>query len=64
MKRKDLIQLGIGSGQLFDLSVAAVTAAAHSGLRKPAIRRVLKELVANPARYAEHPLFGELARAL
>ncbi|MEM7584376.1 MAG: RtcB family protein [Acidobacteriota bacterium] len=62
MKRKELIKLGLGSRELADAAVDAVKAASHTGLKKPALRRLLRDLVANPSLFDEDEHFGELSK--
>ncbi len=62
MKRKDLIKLGLGPRQLREAAVRGLKAAARAGLKKPALRRLLKDLVDRPDQFADHEHFGELAK--
>jgi len=64
MKRKDLRQLGIGEGELFELSIAAISEASQSGQRKRLIRKTLQSVVKNPGHYGDDPVFGQLATKL
>ncbi len=62
MKRKELIKLGFGNRELRDLAIEAVKAAARAGMKKPALRRVLRDLADNPDLFADHEHFGALAK--
>ncbi len=62
MKRAELIKLGFGSKQLREAAVAALKAAALAGMKKPALRRLLADLAADPALFTGHETFGELAK--
>ncbi len=64
MKRKELINLGLGTRELSDLAIDGVRSAAADGLKKPALRRLLRRLVADPGLFLEHQHFGSLARKL
>jgi len=64
MKRKELINLGLGTRELSDLAIAGVRSAAAAGFKKSAMRRLLRQLIADPGPFAEHQHFGELARQL
>ncbi len=61
MKRKDLIKLGLGHRELRDAAVRGLKAASRAGMKKPALRRVLRDLVDRPDLFADHEHFGELA---
>ncbi len=62
MKRKELIKLGFGSRELSMAAVEAVKAASRAGYKKPALRRLLKNLAVNPGLFEEDELFGALAK--
>ncbi|MCP3956220.1 MAG: RtcB family protein [bacterium] len=62
MKRKELIKLGFGHRDLREAAVEGLKAASRAGLKKPALRRLLRSLAADPALFTEHEHFGELAR--
>jgi tRNA-splicing ligase RtcB len=64
MKRKELINLGLGRRDLSDLAIAGIRSAAEAGLKKSALRRLLRQLIADPGLFVEHEHFGELARTL
>ena len=61
VKRKELIRLGFGHRKLADLAIEAVKSASRAGLKKPALRRLLKDLVENPALFETDEHFAELA---
>ncbi len=62
MKRADLIKLGLGPRELREAAVAGLKAASRAGLKKPALKRLLKQLVDRPEQFAGHEHFGELAK--
>ncbi len=62
MKRKELIQLGFGPRELREAAILALKAAARAGMKKPALRRVLRDLAENPSLFDDHEHFGELAK--
>ena len=62
MKRKDLIKLGFGPREHREAAVEGLKAAARAGVKKPALRRLLKDLAERPGLFADHQHFGELAR--
>ena len=64
MRRKELIQLGLGHRELAEAAVEALKAATRSGAKKPARTRRLKEVVDDPGRFTGDEHFGELARKL
>ncbi|MEM7356921.1 MAG: RtcB family protein, partial [Acidobacteriota bacterium] len=61
MKRKELIKLGFGNRQLSDLAMVSARSAARAGFKKPALRRLLRDLAANPTAFEGHEHFAELA---
>jgi len=64
MKSRDLIKLGIPRGVTLVAAQHALAGAARAGLGKSEVRRALAALVEAPEAFAEHPVFGGLARAL
>ncbi len=62
MKRKELIKLGFGSRELSMAAVEAVKSAARAGYKKPALRRLLKDLAGNPGLFTEDEVFAVLAK--
>ncbi len=62
MKRKDLIKLGLGPRELREAAVEGLKSAARAGVKKPALRRLLKDLVDRPDQFTGHEHFGELAK--
>lgn len=64
MKRKELIQLGYGPRELREAAISAVKAASRAGMKKPALRRVLRDLKENPDLFEDHEHFGALAKAV
>ena len=64
MKRKELINLGFGSRQLSEAAIEAVTAATRGGVRKPAVRRLLRDLRESPQMFLEHEYFAALAKKI
>jgi tRNA-splicing ligase RtcB len=61
MKRKELIRLGFGSRHLAEAAREGAAAAVRGGLKKPAIRRRLQELLETPTRFTEDEYFATLA---
>lgn len=62
MKKKELINLGLGQKDLIDLALAAVAAAEEAGVAKTTLRRQLKDLVARPQPFFGDPIYSGLAR--
>ena len=62
MKRKELIQLGFGPRELREAATLALREAARAGMKKPALRRVLRDLAESPSLFDDHPHFGGLAK--
>ena len=62
MKRKDLIKLGLGPRELREAAVEGLKAAGRAGIKKPALLRLLKDLVDQPEMFTGHEQFGELAK--
>ncbi len=62
MKRKDLIKLGLGHHELRDAAIEGLKAAARAGMKKPALRRALRDLVDRPDLFVDHQHFAELAK--
>ncbi|MDX9971451.1 MAG: RtcB family protein [FCB group bacterium] len=63
MKKRELINLGLPKGPILDKAIHAVVAAAGAGMNGAQIRDTLKALVRNPGGFAQHPQFGDLAKA-
>lgn len=64
MRRKDLSKLGLGDGVLWPLARQASIAAAATGLKKSALRRLMEQVAGAPDAYVDHEVFGVLASAL
>lgn len=64
VKRKELIRLGFGHRKLSDAAIAAIKSASRAGLKKPALRRLLKDLLENPGLFASDEHFAELAASV
>ncbi len=64
MRRKELIQLGLGHGELLALAKTAVAAASRAGLKKRPIQRKLEIIAAEPEVFANDSVFGPLAEAV
>jgi len=62
VKKKELINLGLGQKDLIDLALAAVAAAEEAGVAKTTLRRQLKDLVARPQPFFGDPIYSGLAR--
>lgn len=63
MKSSELQNLGLNKAAIA-LAQSLCSTLAESGLDRRAIREFVRGVVAGPAKYAEHPLAGELARYL
>lgn len=61
MRRKELVRLGFGNRRLIDVTTRAVRSACRAGFKKPALRRVLRDLAENPGLFLDDEHFGELA---
>ena len=64
MKHSELVRLGFGSRQLRDAAVRALRSAARSGMKKPALRRLLRSLAKDPGAFSGDEHFGALAAEL
>lgn len=64
MKSRELKDLGIPPGSAMKVALATIRKARKSGLEVRTIREHFKALVVDPARFMDHPAFGELARTL
>jgi tRNA-splicing ligase RtcB len=64
MKSRELRNLGIPSGEAVELAQGCVAASARSGMNAAQIRRIVRSVVDDPARFCEHPHFGALADML
>ncbi len=62
MKRKDLIKLGLGPRELREAATEGLKSASRAGIKKPALRRLLKDLVERPDLFVDHEHFGALAK--
>lgn len=62
MKKKELINLGLGQKDLLEPALAAVAAAEQAGLDKKVIRRQLKDLVDRPQPFFGDEIWSALAR--
>lgn len=62
MKKKELINIGLGQKDVLDDALSAVIAAAQAGLPKTTIRRQLKDLVDRPADFFGDQHWSGLAR--
>lgn len=61
MKKRELLKLGIPHGPAIRSALEACGEAANRGWKKTAIRHALKEVVADPERFASDPIFGAMA---
>lgn len=61
MKNKELIKLGFGARPLAEAARTAAAAAVRGGLKKPAVKRRLTELLETPTRFTKDEYFAELA---
>ncbi len=61
MNAKQLAKLGFTKGEAMDLARQACVAGAGTGLKKSALRRILRELRGDPSRFKNDPIFGALA---
>jgi tRNA-splicing ligase RtcB len=64
VKRRDLEALGIQGQQALQQATIAASNMKRFGLNKRAFHVALQHLISAPHEYAEHPLLGDLARAL
>ncbi len=64
VKRKELIRLGLGHRKLVDAAFEAIKSASRAGMKKPALRRLLKDLVENPSLFDTDEHFAELAASV
>lgn len=62
MKKKELINLGLGQKDLLEVALAAVAAAEAAGVAKTTLRRQLKDLVAQPQPFFGDEIWSGLAR--
>lgn len=64
MKAKQLERIGIPGGQTMKLAIQACAHAAQNGFSKKELRSYIENVSANPERFTQDPLFGELALEL
>jgi tRNA-splicing ligase RtcB len=64
MKKRELLKLGFPNGPVLKTALQACGAAADAGLKKPALRRTMKELARDPDRFVDDPIFGPVAAQL
>jgi len=64
MNAKQLTRLGIPQGETAKLAVRAVAQAAKSGMKKSALRAVIRDLVEDPEAHKGDPVFGAVAAAV
>lgn len=64
MKRRELINLGFPIGTLLNEAMTTCATAASSGMSAAEIRDRMRQLIADPAAYAEDPVFGAVATRL
>ncbi|MEL7059007.1 MAG: RtcB family protein [Acidobacteriota bacterium] len=64
MKRRELINLGLGRRDLSDLGLAAVRSAALAGVKKKHLRQRVRDVIGDPSRFVDDAHFAELARQL
>ena len=64
MKPKQLLQIGIPSGPCIEVAIELVRNAAHMKLDDREIQPKLRQLLADPSAFANHPLYGPLAKAV
>jgi len=62
MKKKELINLGLGQKDMLEEALQAVIAAAQAGTAKTTIRRQIKDLVQHPADFFGDPIWSGVAR--
>jgi len=61
VKARELAELGIPRGDGVRLAGEAIRQAKRAGIEKNQIPAILRDLVASPETYREHPVFGPLA---
>lgn len=64
MKAKEINELGVPRGEPFRAVQSSLGAARAAGLDMEATRTLLRQVLAQPDAYFEHPIFGEVATAL
>ena len=64
MKKRELVKLGYGKGEVLKAAQTACGAAADAGIKKGPMRRIMKELVREPERFVDDPVFGPVAALL
>ena len=64
VKARELFNLGIPKGPAMQEALRAAADAAHAGMNKKTVRRVIVSVVANPGAYAEDAIFAGLAAAM
>jgi len=64
MKDKELIQLGVPSGTALEAARRGVQNALSAGLPAKSLRKLLRQIIRNPAAQTNHPHFGDLAQLL
>lgn len=64
MRPKEIRELGIPAGEPLREVQRSLGPASHSGLKKKEIQQLLARLVADPAGFSDHPIFGGVARCL
>jgi len=64
MKTRELENIGFESKETLGFARSACAAAAQNGYNKKEIRNDLKSVSLSPSLYLDHPVYGELARAI
>jgi tRNA-splicing ligase RtcB len=64
MNKRELKNLGIPAGELLRTARDVVVEARNLGLKPSAIRKIVRDLVSDPASYNDDPVFGRLAKGL
>ncbi len=64
MNKKDLIRLGVPSGEAMTLGMAFIARYLLKGLDRSALEASIEEVVRDPARFLKDPLRGDFAGAL
>jgi len=64
MKARELLNLGFPHGPVIQTARVAVGEARVAGQSKRAVRSMLRQLLADPERFTDNPVFGTLAREL
>jgi tRNA-splicing ligase RtcB (3'-phosphate/5'-hydroxy nucleic acid ligase) len=64
VKAKEILQTGIPPGRPLRLAIQHLGRASKAGMKSNHVKQLLGDLAADPERFRDHPIFGEVAVAI